>query len=403
MIVDGIGDRPVVDSGGFPVVWLGGSLPIGQDPNQGGTNVYGPGDVVFDAETGDPYQIGGDWHLRPLGGVSAAAPASPGPVLSDHFYYVDHGEIIEKTAYSDGTATFNDTGMQSGLADGSSAGDPWSLAVFPRPVASGSAPPPTDPYNTQQPPSSSGAGGFQSPNPVGGYGPYATPSPPQLSDRGTYVQAGELFHHQVDQYGNDYYTDLGPAPAGAVSAPTAPRPSYQPPSVPSPRAAAPSIYRAPPVVGAPITTYTPPRQGAAEPVAADGQTLSGQSAPTRAAFNAIYGPSAAAVWVQQHNAQLGAPQSGLAPTTTSPPSVPISGQQGPSGVVGQTGGPVVTPRPVTTPDGTPAITTTGNPNTWAKQAVDWLTRASFISGVPNGLLVAGGYLGASMLRRRRRF
>jgi hypothetical protein len=36
------------------------------------------------------------------------------------------------------------------------------------------------------------------------------------------------------------------------------------------------------------------------------------------------------------------------------------------------------------------------------QALDWVTRADFIGGVPNGLLVAGSYVGYSLIRNRRR-
>jgi hypothetical protein len=56
----------------------------------------------------------------------------------------------------------------------------------------------------------------------------------------------------------------------------------------------------------------------------------------------------------------------------------------------------------TQPPPTGAITPTGNPTRWMHQAVDWLSRSSFISGLPNGLLLAGGYVGYSMLRQRRR-
>src|SRR5579859_6196900 len=134
MQVDGLGERSVVDSGGFPVVWLGGSDPIGQDPAQGGTNYYGPGDVLYDADSGAAYQIGGDWHLAPMGGGgSSGSSASNGGggqqqqdqavAVIDHFYYVDSGSIIEKTVYSDGNVTYADTGQSSSLSNGAAASD----------------------------------------------------------------------------------------------------------------------------------------------------------------------------------------------------------------------------------------------------------------------------------------
>jgi hypothetical protein len=51
---------------------------------------------------------------------------------------------------------------------------------------------------------------------------------------------------------------------------------------------------------------------------------------------------------------------------------------------------------------TGAITTTGDPKKWLNQAYDWLAKSSFISGLPNGLLLAGGYVGYTMLQQRRR-
>jgi hypothetical protein len=59
------------------------------------------------------------------------------------------------------------------------------------------------------------------------------------------------------------------------------------------------------------------------------------------------------------------------------------------------------PQPTTT-GSTAAITPTGNLNKWGKQAIDWLTRASFIGGVPNGVLVLAGYVAYTFRRQRRR-
>jgi hypothetical protein len=59
-------------------------------------------------------------------------------------------------------------------------------------------------------------------------------------------------------------------------------------------------------------------------IAADGQTLSGQSAQTQADFQAVYGAGAADAWTAQHNAEIGAgmgapaPPVGATPTATAP-------------------------------------------------------------------------------------
>jgi hypothetical protein len=43
------------DSGGFPLVWDSDSGAIEQDPTQGGTNVYGRGDVFTDPRDGSTW------------------------------------------------------------------------------------------------------------------------------------------------------------------------------------------------------------------------------------------------------------------------------------------------------------------------------------------------------------
>ena len=395
MYVDGVGELALADSGGFPVVWIGGAYPIGQDPNQGGTNVYGPGDVLFDG-SGAAYQIGGDWHVYPMGGGGGGASA---PSVTDHFYYVDSGRIIEKTAYSDGQVAYADTGMASGLGDGAAAGDPWSLNVFPQPVADagGSYQPSAyqdpDPNAYNPAPVQDTSGGFYVANWFGGYGPYATADPPQLSDAGTYADGGRLIHKQVDQYGNPYYTDVGPASSSSSPAPTASRPSIPAPTVGGPSVpTGPSIYNQAPAA-APRATQTPyptNQVTGTEPRAADGQALSQQGGLTRAIFQARYGDAAADAWVAQHNQAIGAAP---AATGTRPPNA-TGAATGPSGTTGQTGGRVT--------GNTPAITATGNPSQFASQVIAWLGRSDFIAGVPNGALVGGGYVGYRMYSQRRR-
>lgn len=72
-------DVSLVDLGGFPVVWIDG-VGIGQDPNLGGTNVYGPGGILKDLG-GALYQIGGDFHIRPYASANPvpSVPATPAP------------------------------------------------------------------------------------------------------------------------------------------------------------------------------------------------------------------------------------------------------------------------------------------------------------------------------------
>lgn len=367
MQVDGLGERPLIDSGGFPVVWIGAAgCTIGQDPSQGGTNCYGPGDVLTDADTGAQYQIGSDWHVRQLGAgdSTSSPPADAAPTLSDRLYYVDSGEIIEKDTYSDGSVTYSDTGMSSPLSDGTASGNPADL------------------QRTSSSTGSPDGSGFQATNPGGGYGPYATPDPPQLTDMGTYVQNGELFDHQVDQYGNDYYSDLGPAPPG--SAPSPPIAQHPAPSVPTPRGGASVGAGTAPIA----TTPAPGTAGAPEPTAADGQRLSGQNAVTQAAYRGLYGANAANVWVAQHNAAIGqsasTPPSGGAPRPSGAPTA-IAPRVGSRST---TGGPVTVP---------------GDPQQWAKQLITWLSAPSSIGHMPNGVLVLGSVVGYSMLKRRGMF
>lgn len=62
---------------------------------------------------------------------------------------------------------------------------------------------------------------------------------------------------------------------------------------------------------APTKTATTPRSPSSPStsggtVAGDGQTLSSQSRDVQKLFNDTYGANAATVWVQQHNAEIGA-------------------------------------------------------------------------------------------------
>lgn len=54
--------------------------------------------------------------------------------------------------------------------------------------------------------------GFSATNSDGSFGPYETPESPALRDLGRYPQSGELWETFVDQFGNAYYLDVGPAP-----------------------------------------------------------------------------------------------------------------------------------------------------------------------------------------------
>ena len=66
---------PLTDLGGFPVVWDTDMATIIQDPRQGGTNVYGAGDL-FRAPNGDLYQLTAQGTLNFI--RSAAPPVVPG-------------------------------------------------------------------------------------------------------------------------------------------------------------------------------------------------------------------------------------------------------------------------------------------------------------------------------------
>jgi uncharacterized protein YkwD len=61
--------------------------------------------------------------------------------------------------------------------------------------------------------------GFTVQNDDGTFGPYSTPDMPVLTDRGGYVQSGEGIESFSDQYGNDYWLDMGvvPTPADVLS------------------------------------------------------------------------------------------------------------------------------------------------------------------------------------------
>lgn len=61
--------------------------------------------------------------------------------------------------------------------------------------------------------------GFTHLNADGSFGPYETTDSPTIVDRGSYVQSGEIWETFIDQYGNGYYLDLGPAPQVSPQSP----------------------------------------------------------------------------------------------------------------------------------------------------------------------------------------
>jgi hypothetical protein len=65
--------------------------------------------------------------------------------------------------------------------------------------------------------------------------------------------------------------------------------------------------------------------------AADGQTLSGQSAETQAAFQAIHGGNAEQAWTAEHNAAIGANNAPAASPGTAPSSLPSTAPQSAGG------------------------------------------------------------------------
>lgn len=67
---------PLVDLGGFPVVWDSDVGTIEQDPTQGGTNMYAAGDLFRNPATGDIVQLQADGSLTFV--RSGGMPAVPG-------------------------------------------------------------------------------------------------------------------------------------------------------------------------------------------------------------------------------------------------------------------------------------------------------------------------------------
>jgi hypothetical protein len=65
--------------------------------------------------------------------------------------------------------------------------------------------------------------------------------------------------------------------------------------------------------------------------AADGQTLSGQSAETQAAFQAVHGANAEQAWTAEHNAAIGANNAPAASPGTAPSSLPSTAPQSAGG------------------------------------------------------------------------
>jgi hypothetical protein len=70
----------LVDVGGFPIVMDPNQDALRQDPAQGGTNVYGPGDVLVDSNTQAQYVI-----VAGRGGVILQGPDGA-YVASDDFF-----------------------------------------------------------------------------------------------------------------------------------------------------------------------------------------------------------------------------------------------------------------------------------------------------------------------------
>lgn len=56
-------NQQLTDLGGVPVLWDSDLGTLVQDPTQGGTNRYGPGDLFRDPSSGDVYQLGSDGSL----------------------------------------------------------------------------------------------------------------------------------------------------------------------------------------------------------------------------------------------------------------------------------------------------------------------------------------------------
>lgn len=112
---------------------------------------------------------------------------------------------------------------------------------------------------------------FQEANPAGGFGPYGTAEAPVLGGDTLYEDAGRLMRKAVDQFGNEYFEDIGVAPVpGAPPAPQQPAPppaDAPPPTQPAAAAPAPG---APAPGAAPAATPASPAAAApaATPVAA---------------------------------------------------------------------------------------------------------------------------------------